>query len=65
MAYRGCPVVRTLHTIDTLAAHGGVSKEWLYDQLRSGALNGAKLAGRWRIREEDWDAFVADRAKAS
>ena len=53
-----------LYTIDELAAEQDISKDTLYDWLRSGELLGVKLGVAWRIHPDDWAAFVDRRREA-
>lgn len=53
-----------LWTVDELADEQDLSKDTIYDWLRSGELLGVKLGVAWRIHPDDWDDFVARRRDA-
>jgi excisionase family DNA binding protein len=54
-----------LYTVDALHADTGISKDTIYDWLKSGELRGFKLGVAWRVHPDDWDEFIERRRKAS
>ncbi len=52
-------------TIRQLQEHLQVDRMTIYRMLRSGRLNGVKVGGQWRFREEDIQHVVARRSDAS
>jgi hypothetical protein len=50
-----------LYTVGDLQRAYGLSKDTLYDWLKSGELPGFKLGLVWHVRPEDWTAFLLRR----
>lgn len=46
-------------SIKEAAAEVSVHEDTVRDWLRTGALKGYKLGGLWKIKREDFDAFIA------
>jgi excisionase family DNA binding protein len=50
---------RVAYTIDEMcAAFGGVSREWLYTQLRAGRIKSVKIGGRRFIAASEFDRIA-------
>ncbi len=47
-----------LMTVEDLCAYLGVSKDFIYDQVRGGRLLAIRIARQLRFRPSDFDAFV-------
>jgi excisionase family DNA binding protein len=47
-----------LMTVEDLCAYLGVSKDFIYDQVRDGRLLAIRIARQLRFRPPDVDAFV-------
>jgi excisionase family DNA binding protein len=47
-----------LMTVEDLCAYLGVSKDFIYDQVRDGRLLAIRIARQLRFRPSDVDAFV-------
>lgn len=41
----------------------GMSPQWVYDEFRKGALKGAYLGGKLRVRHVDLVAYLAERVE--
>lgn len=52
------PATAPLMTIDDVAAYLGVSRRWVYTQVRTGRLPAMLIARSWRLRLEAVDAFA-------
>lgn len=52
------PDTTHLWTVETLAAAHDLSKDTVYDWLKSGELRGFKLGVEWRIHPDDWAEFI-------
>lgn len=48
-----------LMTVEDLCAYLGVSKDFIYDQVRDGRLPAIRIARQLRFRPPDVDAFIA------
>lgn len=51
-------VPQPLMTLDDVVSYLGVSKRWVYEQARTGALPAILIARSYRFRLADVDAFV-------
>jgi excisionase family DNA binding protein len=52
------PATDRLMTVDALCTYLGVSKDFIYDQVRDGRLHAIRIARQLRFRPADVDAFV-------
>lgn len=51
-----------LMTVEDLCVYLGVSKDFIYDQVRDGRLLAIRIARQLRFRPPDVDAFIAANA---
>jgi excisionase family DNA binding protein len=54
-----------LMTVEDLCAYLGVSKDFIYDQVRDGRLHAIRIARQLRFRIPDVDAFIDANTSAS
>ena len=52
----------TLLTPDQVAARCGITKDTVYDWLRSGYLPGRKMGRLWRVDSDQLEAWIRDRS---
>ena len=53
-----------LYTVDDLVDRYSLSKDRVYDLLKSGDLVGFKLGRAWMIHADDWNAYI-DRQRSA
>lgn len=51
-------VLPPLMTVEAVCAYLGVSKDYVYDEVRCGRLRASKFARQLRFRPQDVDGFV-------
>lgn len=54
-----------LMTVEDLCRYLGVSKDFVYDEVRRGRLRASKIARQFRFRASDVDAFLEASAVSS
>jgi hypothetical protein len=47
-----------LYTVDDLVDRYSLSKDRVYDLLKSGDLVGFKLGRAWMVHADDWNAYI-------
>ena len=53
-----------LYTVDDLVDRYSLSKDRVYDLLKSGDLVGFKLGRSWMVHADDWNAYI-DRQRSA
>jgi hypothetical protein len=53
-----------LYTVDDLVDRYSLSKDRVYDLLKSGDLVGFKLGRAWMVHADDWNAYI-DRQRSA